>query len=226
MADELPVRPNDTEHYISLGRNGTGKTTAALYLLSLESWDRKPWLIVDSKGDRDIGVIGKMDGVRVLKYPDTNLAKNGLHIIRPRPDQLEWADACFWKIYQRNNVGVFVDEVFSMDKSDALDTLLMQGRSKHIPLRICSQRPAWMSRYCLSEPSFFQVFALNDRKDRQRIQEILPREQIDLDQRLPEYHSWWYEVKTDRAFHFSPVPPSSTILQTFRDRLQPKRIAI
>lgn len=215
--------PNDTQHAAYIGRNGSGKTTAGLWDLSLSNFDRKPWLIVDTKGDEYIEKLGKMDGVTILKKFDEPLHKNGLHIIRPRPDQVDGLEQTLWKIHARNNVGVFIDEGHPLAKSDALNALLTQGRSKHIPCRICTQRPSWISRFVFSESSFFQVFSLTDKRDRQTVQQFIPPEKADLETRLPPFHSIWYDVKADDAAHFGPVPPSDVILQTFRDRLSVKR---
>lgn len=227
MSDEKPVRfPDDTQHLLEIGRNGSGKTTAGLWHLSNAPWDRKPALIVDSKGDADIEKIGRMHGVKILKKFDEPLNKTGLHIIRPHPAQIDLLDDLLWRVHQRNNVIVFIDEGHSLSKSAALDALLTQGRSKHIPCTVCTQRPSWISRFCFSEASFFQVFSLTDRRDRLIVQQFIPIERVNLENRLPPFHSWWYDVKADHATEFSPVPPSNVILDTFRERLQPKRVAI
>lgn len=223
---EAGVRfPNDTEHSAYIGRTGSGKTLAGLFNLSLQNWERKPWLMMDIKGDEHIQKIGKMDGVTTLKWGQP-IGKNGLHIIRPRPDQLDEIEDLLWYVHSRNNVGIYVDEGHPLKNSDALNALLTQGRSKHIPCRICTQRPSWISRFVFTESSFYQVFSLTDRRDRKTVQEFLPIERANLETPLQPYHSIWYDVKADRASSFLPVPPADAILQSFRDRLQPRRIAI
>lgn len=219
------IYPNDTEHAMFIGRNGSGKTTAGLFDLSFQDWERKPWIIVDFKGDEYIQKIGKMDGVVNLKWGQEP-GKKGLYIIRPRPDQIEPLDDLLWYIHHRRNVGIYFDEGHPMSKSDALNTLLSQGRSLRIPCRICTQRPSWISRFCFSEANYFQIFSLTDRRDRKTVQEFVPVERIDLEEPLPPYNSWWYDVKRDRAHHLLPVPPAQAILNTFRHRLEPRRIAI
>jgi hypothetical protein len=217
--------PNDTQHLLELGRTGSGKTVAGLWHLSQRSFDTKPWVIFDTKGDENIEKIGRIDGVKHIRLSD-NLSKNGLHIVRPRPNQQEEIDAFLWRVHQRNNVGLYFDEGYMVGKSDALDALLTQGRSKRIPIIILSQRPAWLSRFCFSEASFYQVFQLIDRRDRVTVQQFIPKDRADMDIPLPAYNSLWYDVKQDRALQFSPVPPSDAILLTIRQRLQPRRIAI
>lgn len=217
--------PNDSQHLAVIGRNGSGKTQAAVFHLSYRSWDTKPWVIFDTKGDELIEKIGKIDGVRHIGLGEQP-AKRGLHIVRPLPNQETETDAFLWRIHARNNVGLYFDEGYMIGKSDALNALLTQGRSKRIPIIILSQRPAFLSRFVFTEASYYQVFQLVDRRDRKTVQEFIPRERVDVDRPLQAYHSIWYDVKQDRAFEFSPVPPSETILSTYRTRLQPRRIAI
>jgi len=214
--------PNDTQHMLELGRTGSGKTVAGLWHLSYANFDKKPWVIFDTKGDEVIAQIGKMDGVKHIKLNEP-IEKVGLHIVRPTPNQVEEIDEFMWRIHQRNNVGVFIDEGFSVGKPDGLNALLTQGRSKHIPVIVLSQRPSSLSRFCFSESSFFQVFALTDRRDRKTVQEFIPVEQFDLETRLPPYYSVWYDVKSDQVTTLEPVPPAQDVLTTFRDRLQVKR---
>ena len=217
--------PNDTQHLLELGRTGSGKTVAGLWHLSQRSFDVKPWIIFDTKGDENIEKIGKMDGVKHIRLNEQP-SKTGLHIVKPLPNQTDDVDNFLWRIHQRNNVGLYFDEGYMIGKSDALNALLTQGRSKHIPIIILSQRPTFLSRFCFSEASFYQVFQLVDRRDRITVQQFIPKDRADIETPLPPYHSLWYDVKQDRALQFSPVPPSEEILRSFRIRLQPRRIAI
>lgn len=217
--------PNDTQHLLELGRTGSGKTVAGLWHLSQRSFDTKPWVIFDTKRDEIIEKIGKMDGVKHIHLGEQP-GKIGLHIVRPLPNQTDEIDNFLWRIHARNNVGLYFDEGYMVGKSDGLNALLTQGRSKHIPIIILSQRPVMLSRFCFSEASFYQVFQLVDRRDRITVQQFIPKDRADVEVPLQPYHSLWYDVKQDRALQFSPVPQSETILHTFRVRLQPRRIAI
>ena len=217
--------PNDTERTLMIGRTGSGKTTAALYQLSMKNWERKPWVVFDTKGDKDIGVIGRMEGVKHIKITEQP-SDNGLFIVRPLPNQDDEINDFLWRIHTRNNVGLYFDEGYMVGKPDALNALLTQGRSKHIPIIMNTQRPTWLSRFCFTESDYFQVFALTDRDDRKSVQRFIPEERADLEERLPPYHSIWYDVKSDRVFKFKPTPPSEQIIEGFRTRLMPRRIAI
>lgn len=224
MAIDVPNFPDDTQRVLSIGRTGSGKTQAACHELSFRSWDRMPWLIVDYKGDSLIQQIGKMDGVRTVTFSDT-LSKNGLHIIRPLPEtQDEIFDAYLWQLHKRGNVGIYVDEGYMVNRLQAMNAILTQGRSKRMPVIMLAQRPVWLTRFAFSEADFYQVFHLNDIKDRKKVQEIIPSDRADLENRLPEFYSLWYDVKRDQINVFSPVPPAEVILENFRERLLPKRV--
>lgn len=226
MADAVRW-PGIQNRTLVLGRTGSGKTVAACnwLLWYAPTFERMPWVVVDSKGDELIEAIGRMDGTKHIKIGEAPGA-NGLHIVRPRPDQLDEVDDFLWRIHARNNVGLYFDEGYTIGKPASLNAVLTQGRSKNIPVILLSQRPAWLSGFCFSEASYFQCFPLTDARDRQRVREFVPIPKEDLERGLPEYHSIWYDVGRDRLTYLSPVPPSETILKGFRARLQPKRIAI
>ncbi len=217
--------PNDTQHIVELGRTGSGKTQAGLFHLSLRNFTRKPWVIFDTKGDEMIEQIGRFDAVKYIGLGETP-GKNGLHIVKMLPGQEPLAENFLYKIHQRENVGLFFDEGFMLGKSNGLDMLLTQGRSKHIPIIILSQRPAWLSRFVFSEASFFQIFQLTDERDRDTVQRFVPADRANLDARLPAFHSLWYDVGNDQVTQFSPVPPRDEILGTFKERLSVRKVLI
>jgi len=218
--------PNDTQHVLELGRNGSGKTTAGLWHLQMRNFEKMPWVIFDTKGDPDIEKLGRFDGVNHLKITEQP-GKNGLYIVRPRPDQVDEIEGFLWRVHARNKVGLYFDEGYMVNqRGDALNALLTQGRTKRIPIILLSQRPAWLSRFCFSEASYFQVFSLTDQRDRATVQQFIPKEKANLETRLQPFHSIWYDVKRDEACTFSPVPPAEEILDTFRAKLMPRRVRI
>ena len=217
--------PNNSQRLLEIGRTGSGKTTASLYILAMKNWEKTPWVIFDTKGDPDIAKLGRMDGTKIIKLND-KIGANGLYIVRPLPNESDESDEFLWNIWQRGNVGVYFDEGYMLDRSEALNAILTQGRTKRIPVILCSQRPAWLTRFAFSESDFFQVFNLTDMEDRKRVQQFIPKRQADLEERLPPYHSLWYDVKQDQVTRLAPTPPSEAILGTFRERLMPRRVAI
>ena len=215
MAERVGM-PNDTQHVSIIGRNGSGKTVAAVWHLSVRSFDKMPWIIFDYKGDELINSIERAEYIDLRKAPK----KPGIYIVQPLPDQIDEVNEFMWQIWNNEKTGVYIDEGYMMTGSPAFRALLTQGRSKKIPLIVLSQRPVWMDRFVFSESTFFQVFHLNHRKDRQTVQEFISKP---IDGRLPEYHSYWYDVNADRLNVFSPVPQGPRILDVINSRMQPKK---
>ena len=114
-----------------------------------------------------------------------------------------------------------------VDKRDpALQAILTQGRSKHIPMIILSQRPMWLTRFAISESDYYQVFQLNDRDDRDRIKSFIPTDleywmmtQVNNPPRLPKFHSLWYDVGRNELVVMQPVPDDNFILSLFERQL-------
>lgn len=77
-----------------------------------------------------------------------------------------------------------------------------------------------VTRFMISEADYHQVFWMNDERDRKTVQAFVP---FDMNQRMPEYHSRWYDVAQDFTSVLKPVPERDTILTTFDDRLSLKK---
>lgn len=214
--------PGDTHRLAIVGRTGSGKTVAAAWHLSGQPFHKKPWVIVNTKGDALLNKIGELPNVHHIGLNE-KVGKRGLYIIAPRPDQQEQLDAFLWQIWARENCGVYIDEGYMVGKIPSFNALLTQGRSKKIPMIVLSQRPVWLSRFVFSEADFYQVFWLNDERDRETVQAMVP---FPMERRLQEYHSYWYDVGTDQVAIFGPVPPTDTILETFSSRLHTRKLLV
>lgn len=215
--------PNESQHLLEIGRNGSGKTQAGCWHLSLRPWHRKPYVIFDTKGDDMLQEIARMDGCTALKIGEMP-GKKGLHVMRPMPHHMEdgTVENFLWHVLGRGNVGLYFDEGYMLGMHNkAYNAVLTQGRSLKIPVITLSQRPAWLTRFAFTESTYYQIFWLTDREDRKSVQRYVPH---DLEERLPEYHSLWYDVKGDQVALFKPVPPRDVILNSFRSRLAPKRV--
>lgn len=207
--------PKDTQHIAVIGRNGTGKTQAAAWHLSRANFERIPRVIYDFKGDEIINHIERarhIDYSEVPKYP-------GIYVLHPTPGDIDdgLVDEYMIRMYEKENVGGWIDEGYMLGNSRAFRTLLTQGRTKHIPLIVLSQRPSWISRFVFSEASFYQVFALNDRRDKAIVEGFMP---VNLDARLPEYHSYYYDVTRDKVTKLKPVPSEDEILEVIDTKLE------
>lgn len=211
-----PRLPSPSQRILVLGRTGSGKTHMGLFQLSVRDYTERPWIIMNSKNDEDINSI---EGAQELPLSAPVPDKPGIYIIRPLPDQDDDAlENMLWRVWQRGNTGLFIDEGYMIPKtSKAFRAILTQGRSKKIPMVINSQRPVYLDRFAISEADFYQVFHMNDKRDRDIISQYLP--DADLDRRLPKYHSLYYDVGEDQLTEFKPAPPMSSIQSTFRNRL-------
>src|SRR5271170_6704875 len=141
---ESPRLPNDKQRLAIIGRTGSGKTVAALWHLSKRSIDVKPWLVFDFKGDEHINAIeGATHSSLDLKL---TAKSKGLYIVHPLPHETKEVESLMWRLWERGNVGVYVDEGYMIDNGNkAYKAILTQGRSKRIPVITLTQRPVLCS---------------------------------------------------------------------------------
>jgi hypothetical protein len=207
-------RPGDTDRLAIVGATGSGKTHAALWHLSMANYDQKPWIIYDFKGD---DLINGIESAYDLDIDDELPKRPGIYICHPNPDDEDELDVHMRKVWARENMGVYVDEGYMVGKNNkGFRRLLTQGRSKHIPLIVLSQRPVWMDRFVFSESGFFRVFRLQHNGDLRKVNEFIP---YPITRRLPEYHSYYYDVASNEIGVMPPAPDQDAILDTFDARL-------
>jgi hypothetical protein len=210
-------RPGRDHRAAIIGRTGTGKTVFALWLLSEANIDKRPWLIVDYKGERLFDRIGR----RALKElrPGAKVPKRpGLYYMQPVPRQDDAAmEETFWHIWDQENVGLYFDEVLQVPDCAAFESLLVQGRSKHIQMILCNQRPYDLSTYVLTQSDFIAAFPVQRVQDQRCLEEYLGRSGI---MRVPraKRHSVWLDVEEGQLMELDPVPPPDHILARLNDR--------
>lgn len=214
----MPINlPNDTQRLSIVGATGSGKTQAALWHLSQRDFNIMPWVIYDFKYDESINDI---EGTQTLELGAPLPEHPGIYIVHPLPNQTDAVESQMWEIWARGNIGVYIDEGYMISDGNrvnkAFRAILTQGRSKHIPLIILSQRPVWLDRFVFSETEFFQIYRLQHNKDLKTVNEFIP---FDLSQRLPEYESYYYDVPANKIVVLRPVPDRDTILDTIEAKL-------
>lgn len=209
--------PSDSQRLTIVGATGSGKTQAAAFHLSRRRFDLKPWIVYDFKMDELLNDIRGVEHITTADLPK----KPGIYLVHPHPDDTDGVASQMWRIWERENIGVYCDEGYMVSNPQrpnaAFRSLLTQGRSKHIPLIVLSQRPVWMDRFVFSESEFFQIFRLNDARDRASVRAFVP---ADLDTRLPDYHSYYYDVGDDKLVVLKPVPEKDAILAAFEKRFE------
>lgn len=215
--------PNEKQRTVIIGRTGSGKTVAGVWHLSQRNWDEMPWIIFDYKGDE---LIASFDPTEIDidgKLP----TEPGLYVVRPLADvDDEAVEKFLWAIKNRGNIGIYIDEGYMLPnngKSIAMRAIQTQGRSLRIPTIILSQRPVWMDRFIFSEADFYQVFHLNDKRDRRTIGSFMPAE---ANKNLPEFHSYYYDVGKDQLVILGPVPTGEDLVAGMRPEKPKTRLSI
>lgn len=212
--------PNDSHRTTIVGKTGSGKTVAGVWHLSKRAYDKMPWIVLDYKRDKLIARLPATEISVTDKVPD----KPGIYILRPHITDDDEVEAFLWKMWQRGNVGLYVDEGYMLPyggKSEALSAILTQGRSLKIPTIILSQRPVWLSRFVISEADFLQVFWLSDIRDRKTLTGVMPPQVLE---RVGKYHSNYYDVGDDKLVTLSPVPNEDIIVASFKDVREKKKL--
>jgi hypothetical protein len=213
--------PNDTQHIAIMGRNGTGKTWAGVWHLSMRPFHKKPFLILNFKDDELINEIPHARHITPSEFPKYP----GIYNVHALPGEEDLVEALLMRAWASEDVGVFVDEAYMLTPNGRFNRgfryLLTQGRSKHIPLITLSQRPLWVDRFVFSESTFFQVFALSDERDRDTVASFVPG---DFDYQLPPYHSWYYDVGANqgqgKVTVMGPVPGKQKMLDDFDAKMK------
>lgn len=212
--------PDDTSRTTVIGKTGSGKTQASIWHLGQRSITTRPWVLLDFKRDELIADLPKLEEIglndKAPRHP-------GLYVVRPNPDQHEAVDEFLWRIWARENTGLYLDEGYMVPtRSAALQALLTQGRSKHIPMIICTQRPVWLTRFAFSEADYLQLFKVTDSRDLATVKSFMP---LPVEKRLPTYHSWWWDNGREYKSILKPVPDRDTILTVYHKRLvRPKKV--
>jgi hypothetical protein len=205
--------PTDTQRIAIIGATGSGKTQAAIWHLSNRNFHQMPWVIYNWKGDESIDSIPGAYDLPLGEKPD----RPGVYITRPLPHEDEEVENQMWAIWKDGNTGIFVDEGYMVSRSNrAFQAMLTQGRSKRIPMIVLSQRPAWMNRFVFTESEYYQIFRLQHSADIKNVEQFVP---ANLERRLPEYHSYYYDVGQNSLHKLSPVPDIKVIHAVFERRL-------
>lgn len=211
--------PSNRQRVSIFGRTGSGKTQCGAWLLSTAPFDKQPYVMLDYKGD---DLLGSIDRVREIGFNEVP-KHPGLYSLRPRPEADDDAvEKWLMKVWEREKIGLYVDEGYMLPKGAAFNAILTQGRSKHIPCITLTQRPCWISRFVFSEADFYAAFSLNYRADRLKVKEFFPAE-YDPDTSLEQYWFSWYDVGKNKLFYCQPVPDAETIIERINNRLVPKR---
>jgi hypothetical protein len=214
--------PGKSNRIVLVGRTGTGKTVAGLWHLSNQNLER-PWVVFNFKNDEHIDSLENTNEIGLDWKP--NKKDRGLFILRPLPSDMKATregpsplEVFMWRLWHHERVGVFCDETFMVGPNEAFDACLTQGRSKEIPMIMCTQRPVWITRFAFSEASYIQVFDLNDSRDIQTIEGFVPIVWDD-EKALGPHQSWYYEIDRNYLVRLQPVPDMDRVREVFKTKL-------
>lgn len=208
--------PNLTNRSVFVGSTGSGKTQAALYFFVKAYGDyfgEMPFIIFDFKGDELIEKINPPE-ISLTSPPPKS---GGLYVVRPLPNDDDLVNYYFMKIWEQEDIGLYIDETTMVPKnSKYFRACQTQGRSKHIPMIMSTQRPVNLDKYVFTEASYFAIFRLNNGDDRKKMKENLDGKMPAL---LPDYHFQYYDVGKNTIKNYSPVPNAKTIVEMYKEKM-------
>jgi hypothetical protein len=194
-----------------LGATGSGKSTCGLWMLAHQRLDRRPWIIFDFKRENFFDDVG-FPPIRPLSLIDRPPRRPGLYLVTPRPGDDELVEAFLWLVWEAENIGLYVDEAPLMpENGDAFQACIQQGRSKHIPIIACTQRPVGVARGLFSEANFVCVYAVTDRRDYKLIEGFVPAE---MGAPMPQHHWRWWDRERRIMLNMKPVPAPAKVAAT------------
>lgn len=192
---------------LAIGKTGSGKSTLALAMVDILP---RPVLIIDTKWSKTIGDMA---------------AKNGWEIVGEIPKRLE--DVVVWRpeadllsdpyamdaeldrlVRNRAICSIYIDELYQLHSNGragpGIVGLWTRGREMGFTVLASTQRPAWVSQFCLTESDQYYIFTLTLRDDRKKLAECLGNPEI-ADSVLDKH--WFYYVRQgEDAVLCSPLP--------------------
>lgn len=213
------------EHGLLAGQNGSGKTMLAAWLIR---YAKTRSIVFDTKAEPvflKLPKSGNDEHIRIVHTVSEMISEAKNHrtgadyiIVRPpievvaEPFEL---DEYLYAIYE-NLTGfyTFIDEAYQFHRGAQAGKgyigLLTRGRARGLSTLVATQRPAWISRFSFTETKKFYIFKLSDKKDWQRVGDIIPdipKEGV----KLKPYHFLYYEQGEDNYELIMPVNPISDV---------------
>jgi DNA helicase HerA-like ATPase len=225
MATLIDIRLKQGERGLIVGQTGSGKTYAAAWMLR---YANQRVVILDTKHEPLFERVPKgVETLEICESPQDMLRlwkdkKKGPDYILVRPPPALMADPMAIDQYLYNlydnatNCFIYIDEAYQLHKGSlagpGLIAILTRGRARGITTLVSTQRPAWLSRFALTESQKFFLFRIIDKKDWARLGEIIPGVSDGI--KLQPYEFLYY-VQGDEEFQrMKPLPPIAQLSYT------------
>jgi hypothetical protein len=204
--------PQAGERAVVIGKTGSGKTAFSLFLLQNSS--ETPFILYDTKEEPKFAALPNSKVCSYLKEVDDAVNDYSVDYVVFRPpleitSDPDALDSLLLNHYHRyKNIGCYVDELYTFHTNGragkGLIGILTRGRSRGITFIGCSQRPSWISRFCLSEAEKYYIFTLVDRRDKKTLGEVIP--DFDKLKNPSKHHFYFYESSLQAPLYCSPIP--------------------
>jgi energy-coupling factor transporter ATP-binding protein EcfA2 len=218
MAKIIDIRLKPGERGLIVGQSGSGKTYAAAWMLRFSS---QRVVVFDTKYEPVFERIPQeTESLEIVETKSDMLKKLGdkkhgpdYIIVRPNASEISdpmLLDGYLESIYHtQNNILVYIDEAYQIHKNTqagpGLIGLLTRGRARGLTTLVSTQRPAWISRFCLTEAQKFYIYRLTDAKDWARLGEIIP-EIPKGGIRMEPYFYLYYKQGEENFERMKPLP--------------------
>ncbi len=205
----LKLRLRRGDRGILIGQSGSGKTTLGLELVRAMP---RPVLIVDTKWSETIGDMADDHDWRISEgVPPLRRRDKGVYVWRPSPDDLVdpgLLDAELDNLVRNRRIcSVYIDELYQLHKAGrpgpGVVGLYTRGREMGFTTLASSQRPAWVSQFCLTEASHYFVMRLLQQQDRKRMGEMMGAPIVQKEALPPHY--FWYARQGSEPILVKPL---------------------
>ncbi len=196
---------------IVAGRTGSGKSTLACWLLE---HNPQHWIILNPKHTNayknlsDVIVFTKFDEPAIRK----EIQRTKFVLLNFSGDEASadfMDDVILWAHGTLKNIGLCADELYTLHSAsgragDGLIGWLTRGRELKQSFIGLTQRPAWISRFVVSEADAICAMDLVLADDRMRMRESTGQDHF-LN-RIRDHRWLWYSVAEDKLTLYGPVP--------------------
>ncbi len=192
--DDLQLKKG--QRAIIVGRAGTGKSTLGKTLIPLT------------------GKLCIIDPKREVNFPNCKIYDSADKILREKPkrfiyrphesqfeDYAEY-DKVFHYVYKSGDFFIFIDDLVAIVTATRfpynLKMCYMLGRSKGITALACTQRPAFLPGYMITECNNMYVFDLHNERDRKKMNDIGPYDP----KKITDEHTFaFFSCSNDRTYY-------------------------